>query len=153
MFIVSAIRFALYDLASSFESAMSWRDVQKVIGFPSYGYGRARSKLLEAVCFAVVAMRGFGGKERKLFYKEVVPYGQVYCDGMTWDRTGLVYTVAGKSTVMTGKYYPPSGGQGFDGDWDYEPGGLEDMQCHVLLDIGGEKIEQCDVELMKGVGA
>jgi hypothetical protein len=102
---------------------------------------------------AVVAMRGFGGKERKLFYKEVVPYGQVYCDGMTWDRTGLVYTVAGKSTVMTGKYYPPSGGQGFDGDWDYEPGGLEDMQCHVLLDIGGEKIEQCDVELMKGVGA
>lgn len=78
--------------------------------------------------------------------EEIFYFGDEDFLGGVVDLTGQVQTVYGKRTVRTGKYYPPYTRAGWDYEPEHEPGGLEDMKTHVLLQTGVGEIETCDVE-------
>ena len=68
-------------------------------------------------------LKHFGGNTRSLHtYREESLKPDTECQ------------VISRKTVKTGTRYGPSGGQDYwTGEWDYEPGGLENEQTHVLL--------------------
>jgi hypothetical protein len=75
-----------------------------------------------AVVGFILQREGFGGRERTVHEVEVAEY------------KGRTATVTAKQTVMTGTYYAPS--CGYNGyDYDYDPGGLEDMKAHVIYTL------------------
>ncbi len=93
------------------------------------------------IAFIVGRYRGLGGKDRQL-WTETQP-----------DLVNHRWAVVSKRTVRTGCYYAPGGGYTYDGDYDYEPGGLQNAKSHVLLTLSrcdwlGEpiEIEACNVE-------
>lgn len=117
---------------------------------PPYKKIKPSSEFLKAVAMARVEEMGFGGRERQLIYYKTVNEQA----GMFWssldgkeiaDYTGQVFEVIGKRIAKTGTYYPPSSGYS-DEDW-YEPGGLDNMKTHVLLDTSAGLIEDINVEL------
>jgi hypothetical protein len=85
---------------------------------PSY----VRSKFEQAVCAAVIAHEGFGGKERKVF-----EINNPYIEGK-------MAKVTAKKYVRTGTYY--HGYTSYDGE-DYEPSGLDNpkTECIYTLDL------------------
>jgi hypothetical protein len=102
-----------------------------------------------------VEAEGFGGNERSIHYKPLVPYGEFH-DGNTHaaDITGHRYVVVAKKLAKTGKRFPPSSGVSYSYDggepW-YEDGGLEDCKTHVLLHLTGQYwIEACNVRKIDG---
>ena len=100
------------------------------------------SGLALKIAFIVGRYRGLGGRERKLWTEEQP------------DLVNHRWSVVGKRTAMTGLYYPPGGGYGYDGDYDYEPGGLEKAKGHLILKLTRRdwlisdpiEIEACNVE-------
>ena len=51
-------------------------------------------------------------------------------------EAGELWKVTGKSFVKTGKRYPASISQSsYSGEWDCEPGGLEDEQTHCVYSV------------------
>lgn len=67
---------------------------------------------------------GFGGRERTL-HTVVLP-----------EYKDKIYTILNKRVVKTGTYYGPCGGyDSYSGEYDYDPGGLENMKTHILLSI------------------
>ena len=83
---------------------------------------------------AAVRCRGWGGKERRIHY-----------NGRT-EWAGELTKVLAKKVRQTGDYFAPWSGQSYEGEWDYEPGGLSNMQAHVILTTELGDIEVCDVE-------
>ena len=70
---------------------------------------------------------------------------------------GKKVKVMGKSLARTGTYYPPTGGgTDYNGEYDYEPGGLKDPKTHVIFEFAESgvydpkllKIERCNVKLV-----
>ena len=67
-------------------------------------------------------LQGFGGNTRSLHTREEPALKDVECQ------------VVGRKVVKTGTRYAPwSSGPDYNGEYDYEPGGLENEQTHVLL--------------------
>jgi hypothetical protein len=68
---------------------------------------------------------GFGGRARTLHTKEYP------------NLLGRMFQVSETKRVVTGTYYPPSGG---DRSWyeesDWEPGGLTDQKHYKLVSLG-----------------
>ena len=102
-----------------------------------YSYDNLAMKL----AFIVGRYRGLGGRERKLWTEEQP------------DLVNHRWFVVGKRTAMTGLYYAPGGGYSYDGDYDYEPGGLEKAKGHLILKLARRdwladpiEIEACNVE-------
>jgi hypothetical protein len=102
---------------------------------------------------------GFGGKNRSIHYRLLSWWeGCRYkTDSMELDPESFVpFTskVVSKRVAKTGTYYPPRTFSSYwdeHGDWDdhYYPGGLDDMQTHVIiLTLHGE-FHRNDVELIK----
>lgn len=85
-----------------------------------------------------VRHRGFGGRERSIYYLEDNSY-----------LTDNHVIITGKRTVKTGTYYPPYSGYSYEGEYDYESGGLTDEKTHILLSFWGGEIESTNVELVK----
>lgn len=83
---------------------------------------------------------GFGGRERSIHFEDIP------------EHAGVVCTVHDVRTVMTGRYFAPSGG-GYDyytGESDYEPGGLDNMKPHRLASVSlyrSGKFSTADLEL------
>lgn len=86
---------------------------------------------------AMVRVRGFGGKERQIFYQDGIPFHL---------HEHEVTEVFGKRVVKTGIYYPPTGGYDYFGEYDREPGGLSNERTHILLMTVFGEIESTDVE-------
>jgi hypothetical protein len=79
-------------------------------------------KVLQQIAYGLAKADGFGGRERSLHFKEQP------------NLLGQEFTVSGVRMVQTGTYYPPSGGyNAYQGDYDYEPGGLADMKARRLV--------------------
>jgi len=145
---IKRVGYALHpnDLRDEMEGEQRYKDALDLLGYGDLK-GRAYRKLLDAVCFAEVAKRGMGGKERTLhYYQTGTPEIFTEFDGFMPDYTGYDLTVSGKRCVQTGTYYAPSGGQHYDGEYWNDPGGLTNPKTHVLLNVGIGEIEACDVE-------
>lgn len=73
-------------------------------------------------------LKGFGGNVRSI---------HTFRDDSL--KPDMECQVVGRKTVKTGTRYPatssPSGGWDYPAEYDYEPGGLEDCQTHVLLEF------------------
>lgn len=105
---------------------------------------KAERKIVGALAYDLVRKKIKTGNERKVYteIKEDLKNAQV--------------TVLSKRTTRTGTYYPAvcSEPGPWGGDYDYEPGGLENSQTHVILEIdsihklrlGPIRIEQCNVK-------
>jgi hypothetical protein len=107
---------------------------------------------------AAVRARGWGGKERQIHYYDTIPKEEsgliiVGDANMLPDYTGQETEVLRKYTRMTGTYYPPSGGYSYDGDYDYEPGGLDNAKAHVILVTSFGDIEVCNVQPVENEAA
>ena len=88
---------------------------------------RISSKLESAASLAILAEKGWGGKERKVFEE---PGEGVYI--------GSVFEVTKKRFVKTGTRYNSSGGYCTEySEWDYKPAGLADEQTHCVYELGG----------------
>lgn len=101
-----------------------------------------------------VLQHKFGGPERTLHYHDPDaprafgdPRGGNY--PLNWDCGGA--EVLRKRVVKTGTYFPPYVPGAWAGpDAEGDPGGLENIKTHVLLDLGsGYEIEACNVEPWK----
>jgi hypothetical protein len=95
---------------------------------------------LKGVCMAAVRMRGFGGGVRAIHYHEA---------GMFEHARGTATTVHRKRTCKTGTRFPGRSSYSYEGEYDYEPGGLSDEKTHVLLYTDWGEIEAANVELVK----
>lgn len=130
-------------------ASQGFKDALVALGMDPHREGRAYRRLLSAACYAEVERRGFGGRERSIHYKEVVPYGELHTHDQMWDVSGREARVEGKYVVRTGKHYPPCSWTSYEGEHDYEPGGLEDAKSHVILRTTYGDFEACDVELVR----
>lgn len=90
---------------------------------------RALERIVSGLAYGIVRQRGFGGRERQLFF-EPLPEG--------WSTTEYGrFNVYNVKHVVTGTYYAPCGWQdSWSGEYEYEPGGLENRKQHRLLDVG-----------------
>lgn len=101
---------------------------------------------VRAVAMLHVEQRGFGGRERKIIYDD--PLKNQFLGAPEFLPTLEVYS---KKVVKTGTYFSGSGHlyDEFSGEYEYEPGGLDNMKTHVLLSTACGLIETCDVEKVK----
>ena len=96
----------------------------------------ADSKLEDAICFYILNREGFGGRERQVFEEDISVDSFEYL----YVHPGSDGVVKAKKIVYTGTHYGPSGGySSYDGEYDYEPGGLDKARAHCVytLDIKG----------------
>lgn len=103
-------------------------------------------KILDVISGFLLLQHGFGGKERTIHTEERP------------ELKGAILRVINKQVVKTGTYYAPSYTYDYyNGGHEWEPGGLNDMKTHVILegiiddstiwtDKDSIKIEQCHVE-------
>lgn len=96
---------------------------------------RARQELVRGIAMAACRQRGFGGRERSLHTT------------VHESARDVIMEVTKKRIVKTGLYYAPYGHYSYDGEYDYEPGGLDNTKTHVLLHTGWGWIEQRNVKL------
>jgi len=109
-----------------------------VMGENSRCVGHAKRDAVEGLAKAAVRFRGWGGRERRIHYLEG-----------SGDYTGREAEVMSKRVRQTGDYFPPWSGQTYEGEYDYEPGGLSNMKAHVILTTDLGDIEACDVEVIR----
>lgn len=81
---------------------------------------RCVEKVLQQIAYGLAKADGFGGTERSLHLKEVP------------ELKGQEFTVSGVRTVQTGTYYPPHSSVSYFGEYDWTPGGLENMRARRL---------------------
>lgn len=113
--------------------------------------GRMARDFVIGCARAAVHHRGFGGRERKIHYRTEEP---IFLRSSSRDEDAdIELVVLGKRTAKTGTYYPPTSGYSWEGEYDYEPGGLTDEKTHVLLQTALGEIEETDVELVRRAAA
>jgi hypothetical protein len=109
-------------------------------------------RIISALAYDLVARNKKSGAERKIFTERLERYKDD------------IFTVSGAFMCMTGFYYPAGGRyDSYTGEYDYEPGGLDKMKAHrilelrefVFFEIGRERrresdsataIEECHIE-------
>lgn len=137
---------------TDFGDLLSFRDIWP----PDGRYRKPYEKIVAGLAGMYLESQGFGGKERKIYTAQYE------------DFKDKVYLVVDKKVVKTGKYFPPWSGQNYEGEWDGEPGGLDDCKTHVLLFLNSWHhtalnnheppydtylvIERCHVEITTGDG-
>ncbi len=97
---------------------------------------------LKGVCMAAVRIRGFGGDARSIYYHEA---------GMFEHTRGTTTIVHRKRTCKTGTRFAGHSSYSYEGEYNYENGGLSDEKTHVLLYTDWGEIEASNVELVKVV--
>ena len=124
-------------LESEFEEHLKLQEALRLFNL-NPGNHKVHREFVTGLCKAAVYQRNFGGKDRTLH--TVVQE----------NLRGAELEVLSKRRVMTGLYYPSSGGyQSYSGEYDYQPGGLENAEVHILLNIGYGEIEDVNVEPVK----
>lgn len=94
-------------------------DMTSLIGSKVRG-GMFLSNLFERFAYVVAKQQRFGGRDRTLHTVTKPEY------------IGRECSVVGKNTCKTGRHFGPSS-YGPEDDYDYDPGGLEGEQTHVIL--------------------
>lgn len=85
---------------------------------------RLTDRLMGDLGYFYAGAMGMGGTERKIHTIPAPEYA------------GLEATIYDSRSVMTGEYYGPSGGySSYDGEYDYEPGGLAGQQHHRIHEL------------------
>lgn len=136
-----------HDLVAEVEAAQTTSEILRLLDWrrsfvPPY--------LLQALAKLKVEQQGFGGNERVIVYQTLDETSANTLDRLLSDNVphhgyvGYVAEVYGKRTAYTGVRYPACG----SGE-DWEPGGLEDRQAHVILRTSYGEIEACNVKLVK----
>jgi hypothetical protein len=131
------------------KQVVTQRAVQQALGL-TYHHHSARviDRLASALTFAMVADKGFGSNKRSLHYKPVVGLNELHFGDATCPLEGTLTTVEGKHVAYTGERVGPYSSQSYEGEWDYDPGGLNNRQTHIILHTPYGWIETCDVELV-----
>ena len=145
------------DLRDEFADHPRFWEAMRLLGVIPEGGGTlphyAKRDAVDGLAKAAVRARGWGGKERTIhYYKTCEPnaaldFTATGTDEMP-DYTGCVTEVLDRRVRMTGTYYAPWSGQSYEGEYDYEPGGLSGMKAHVILSTDLGDIEARDVELI-----
>jgi len=84
---------------------------------------RMQKRAYVNLAYEALGAAGFGGIERTVHVRDMP------------ELQGYQATVQSARTVVTGKYYPSSTYQHYDGDYDYEPGGLSDCVYIRLVSV------------------
>lgn len=89
---------------------------------------RISYKLESAVNMAILIENNFGGNKRIVVEEpiEILNY-----------QVGTVLKVTKKRFVKTGKRYPSRSWTSYEGEHEYEPGGLENEQTHCVYELDG----------------
>jgi hypothetical protein len=85
------------------------------------GMGSDYHDLCSRFARIIAQRRGFGGNERRIYTEDRV------------DLHGAVLRVSSKFVRKTGTRFGPSSYQSYEGEWDYDSGGLSNEQTHVIL--------------------
>ena len=95
------------------------------------------SRLEDAIVSYILDREHFGGKDRTIYEEE----HDEHLPPWTPITSGAVGTIVSKKIVFTGKYHPPSGGYTYDGEFDWEPGYIDNPKAHCVytLDFNGEE--------------
>ena len=104
------------------------------------GYAPCEIKIAKAIAYVQCKQKGFGGSERKIYTEYIERFLNIegWVDGIRFVRTGI--------------YYAPSGGYSYDGEYDYDPGGLDKEKTHKILTlqvIGFDKLEIESINVIK----
>ena len=91
-------------------------------------------RIAERIGYLKCKTANFGGAERKIFTERREEY------------LGLEGWVNGVRFVRTGTYYAPSGGYSYDGEYDYDPGGLYKPKTHKILTMFFNGQEDFEIE-------
>ena len=146
------------ELRAEFENHPRLEEALKMLGVMgenNYRHTFAIRDAADGLAKAAVRFRGWGGKERRIHYLGTRAHAADDFDldftstGTQTDCTGQETVVYAKKVRMTGDYYPPWSGQTYEGEHDFEPGGLSNAKAHVILTTGLGDIEACDVELVR----
>ena len=85
---------------------------------------KSYKKIIYALAYEHMQNRGFGGNKRELH----IEYRR--------DLLGEFANVYNTFIRKTGIYYPPSGGyDSWNNEYDYNPGGLDKIKTHKILEI------------------
>lgn len=112
------VRYAKPSKSSLFEAA----EVEGSPFVPAGLLGTDYEALCGRIARVIAQRRGFGGNERSIYTKDVP------------ELVGAELIVTGKIVRKTGTRFSPSSYQSYDGDWDYDPGGLQNEKTHVILE-------------------
>ena len=116
---------------------------------------RVTEKLKWTSAFLRAKNDGFGGKERSIHYGTLRnwPNGVWSMNGPFCDPEKFipfVDKVYAKRVVKTGRYFPPhSYYDSYSGEYDYDPGGLEEMKTHVIITTSYGDFHTDDIEPVK----
>jgi len=101
------------------------------MGDADYPYYR----LASALAYEIVGSRMSQGAIRKLFYitdEDKGPYHWLNHDF----PAGSIKEVVEIKIVKTGRYFSSCSSQNYEGEYDWEPGGLYEEKTHKLLRVG-----------------
>lgn len=99
------------------------RSVLKVAGFPpDFQNRKVIQKFINALAYGQIYQKGFGGSERTIHEGDLPE----------WVLTER-FRVTKKYSTMTGTYYGPSYYRSYEGESDYEPGGLDNQTYNTIL--------------------
>jgi len=116
----------------------------EILGLPILQNQRERDRVIYGLAQYKLAADGFGGKERSIHY---VQHSNEQISNFTHDYLqNRITEVVSKRVVKTGKYFGSSGGRDYDGDYWFEPGGLEDMKTHILITTELGEFEERNLE-------
>jgi len=110
------------------EIIRSWQPkVPGVFATSEYSHlsGRTHGMLVAAIASYKLEQQGYGGKERSIHEQKITNHilGN--------------YVVIGKNFHKTGIRYSPSSWTSYEGEYDYEPGGLENEKTHCVYTLKG----------------
>ena len=84
----------------------------------------SKIKIKDILAYEYLRHYRFGGRERKIYVAKAPQLFRKICKVIGWKN------------VNTGSYYSPSNGyDSYTGEYDNEPGGLDDMRSHKIIEI------------------
>lgn len=93
------------------------------------------NRVASAVGYFLVGKRMRDGAVRKLFYIPDEDKGPLHW--LNYDfPAGSIKEVREIKIVKTGRYFSSCSSQNYEGEYDWEPGGLSDEKTHKLLRVG-----------------
>jgi len=102
---------------------------------PNFKIEQCYDRILMALSRHYVYLNGFGGKERKIYTKNIP------------EHKDKIYRVAEKSYKVTGHYCAGYSGYSYEGEYDCEPAYLEDQKRRTLLHLSQYTVENWPFQL------
>jgi hypothetical protein len=116
---------AIRDMFKAFNVRLKMENISALgLGEADRDMEKLYEKIRYAMAGEMLAQAGWGGKQRRIHTRTLTPI------------KGLLATVDARRVVKTGDHYPAySSYDSWNGDYDYEPGGLSNEKTHVLYKL------------------